>query len=202
MKIQVQTNFPDVQRTLDRMRTEVADKAMARALNRTIEQARTQMSREIRAEFAIPAAQVRDRLRIKRASFKGGVLGLQAALESPSAKGRSLNVIAFSARQTRAGVTVRIRKAAGRRLIRHAFIGNKGRTVFTRLPDTTMRSRKRYAGTKHAEQLQPVRTIDVPQMFNARRINDAVVRAMLARFPAIFEREARFAIAQAGAAQP
>lgn len=202
MQIHVQTNFPQVQAALDRMRTEVADKAMARALNRTMEQARTLMSREIRGEFNIAAAKVRDRLRIQRASFKAGALGLQAALESPAAKGRSLNVIAFSARQTAAGVTVRIRKGGGRRLIRHAFIGNKGRTVFSRLADTTMRSRARYAGTKHAEQIEPVRTIDVPQMFNARRINDAVVRAMLARFPAIFEREAAYAIAQAGAARP
>ena len=44
-----------------------------------------------------------------------------------------------------------------------------------------------------------VQTIDVPQMFNQRRINAAVVRTMLARFPAIFEREASFAISQAAA---
>lgn len=199
MQIQIQTNFPDVQRTLQRMQADVADKATARALNRTIDQARTAMVREIRAEYNLPASQVRERLRIKRASFRAGTLGLTAALESPSGKGRSLNVIRFQARQTRQGVTVRIRKTGGRPLIRSAFIGNKGRTVFTRQPGTTMASRRQYAGTKHAEALQPVRTIDVPQMFNQRRINAAVVRLMRARFPAIFAREAAFALAQAAA---
>ena len=192
MKIVVRTNFPDVQRALERLRDDVASKVMARAINRTMDQAKTAMSKENRAEFNVSAATVRERLRIKRASFRGGALGLSADL---SAGGRrSANVIRFGAKQYGQGVSVKIKKRGARKTIKGTFIGNKGRTVFERVPGTTMRSRK--GGGKHAEQIKPVQTIDVPQMFNTRRINAAVVAAMRARFPAIFERELAYAMAQ------
>ena len=72
-----------------------------------------------------------------------------------------------------------------------AFIGNKGRTVFERISGTTMPSRSKYRGT-HAEKIKPVQTIDVAQMFNTRRINAAVVRAIERRLPTIFAREVQF----------
>lgn len=197
MKLSITHNFAEVAQALSTMRKDVAQAATARALNRTIEQARTAMSREIRSEFNLPAAKVREALRIKRARLTGGVLALSAALEAPATKGRSLNVIAFAARQTRQGVTVRIRKDGGRKLIRGAWIGNNGRTVFVREPGTTMRSRAKYAGTKHAERITGVRTINVPQMFNTQRINARVLAHIRTVFPTIFAREAAFAISRA-----
>lgn len=200
MQLSIKTNFPDVQAALAGMQRDIANKATPRALNGTMAQARTAMSREIRAEFNLPASKVREALRIRRASFAAGALRLQASLEAPTTRGRSLNVIQFAARQTRQGVTVRIRKQGGRQLIRSAFIGNKGRTVFVREPGTTMASRNRYAGTRHAEQIKPVRTIDVPQMFNARRINARVVQMIIDTFPRLFQRELAFYRARAAAA--
>ena len=111
---------------------------------------------------------------------------------------RSRNVILFDARAVKGsrrrpgGVSVRIKKGSGRKVIAGAFIGNQGRTVFERVPGTTMAARTRYRGTKHAEQIRPVETIDVPSMFNARRINQRVVKHMRERFPEILEREARY----------
>lgn len=189
MRITIETNFPQVQRALAGLRRDLADKATARALNRTAEQARTHMSREIRREYVVDARFVGQRLRIKRATFFNGRLGLEAVLDAQD-KPRSANVIRFAARKVRDGVTVRIRRNGPRQLIRNAFIGNKGRTVFSRVPGTKMASR-RWRG-KHGEQIEPVQTIDVPQMFNAKRINAAVVSAMEARFPAIFQRELAF----------
>ncbi len=193
MRLTISTNFPQVQRALDRVRDEVGRKAAARAVNRTIEQARTAMSREIRQEYAIDARFVRDRLRIKRASFLGGVLAIDATLDAQE-KPRSANVIRFAARQTAQGVSVKIKRTGARKTLRGVFIGNKGRTVFKRVPGTKMDSRQK--GNQHGQRIEPVQTIDVPQMFNARRINAAVVSAMRARFPAIFERELAFALSQ------
>lgn len=182
MQLSIETNFPEVQRQIDLLAAEVANKATARALNRTIELARTAMSREIRSEFVIDARYVRERLRIKRASFYGGVLELQAALEA-QAKPRSANVIRFGARQVAQGVSVKIRKSGGRKVIRGAFIGNKGRTVFRRVG-------------KERLPIEPIRTIDVAQMFNAKRINARVIDTIKARFPEVWDRELAYALAQ------
>lgn len=193
MRLSITHNFPEVQRAIDQLHADVAKTATTRALNKAIEQARTQMSREIRKEFVIDARFVRQRLSIKRASFYGGALMLEAALDA-SEKPRSANLIRFKARKTGAGVTVKIKTTGGRKVVKGAFIGNKGRTVFERVPGTRMASRK--WGGKHGEKIRPVQTIDVPQMFNTRRINAAVVAAMQARFPAIFERELAFALSK------
>ena len=193
MRISIETNFPQVQRALAGLQREVAQQATARALNATIAQARTQMSREIRQEFAVDTRFVGQRLRIKRATFFNGRLGLEAALDAQD-KPRSANVIRFGAKAGKRGVTVKIKRGQPRQLIRNVFIGNKGRTVFARVPGTKMASRK--WGGKHGEQIEPVQTIDLPQMFNAKRIKAAVVAAMEARFPAIFERELAFALSR------
>ena len=195
MKLSIKTNFPDVQRKLDTLRTEIADKATARALNATIAQAKTAMSREIRQEFAVSATLVRERLKIKRATFKAGILGMSAELSAPGGrKGGRINLIRFNAKENRLGVSVKIKRKGGRKTVTGAFIGNKGRTVFTRVPGTRMQSRRGY--TKHSEKITPVQTIDVPQMFNTGRIKAAVVAAMRVKFPAIFEREVAYAISQ------
>ena len=180
MRLSIETNFPQVERALATLQKDIAAKATARALNRAIEQARTQMAREIRSEFVVDARFVRERLRIKRATFFGGTLGLVATLGADS-KPRSANVIRFGAKQNREGVSVKIKRTGPRRTIGSAFIGNKGRTVFIRTGDKRL-------------PIKPVQTVSVPQMFNARRINAAVVAALQARFPAIFERELAFAL--------
>jgi hypothetical protein len=182
MQINIRTNFPDVAAELGRLQSAVASQALARALNRTIEQARTEMSRQIRAEYNLGAAYVRDRLSIKRAFASAGQFNLSAELRG-GGKRRSANVITFGARRAIDGVSVLIRKGQ-RKTIKGAFIGNKGRTVFKRVGKARL-------------PIQPVQTIDVAQMFNARRINAAVQAAMLAKFPAIFERELAYAMSRA-----
>lgn len=203
--LSVTTNFPDVQRQLNALRDGVAKRVSVRAVNRTMEIARTEMSREIRKEYAVDAAHVRERLAIRRARFRGGQLGIQAALFA-SSKRRSANLIHFlersvtlaSARKRmKAGeggvMTLRhggrvvkalelrfkIKRSRPKQMIKGAFIGNKGRTVFIR------------EGTKRLP-IRPLQTIDVAQMFNTRRINDVVVRTLQRSFPEVFERELRF----------
>lgn len=184
MKINIRTNFPDVAARLGQLQAGVADQVLARSLNRTMDIAKTAMSKEIRSEFNLSASYVRDRLRVRRAFAKAGQFSLSAELIGGDGKRRSANVIGFGARKAATGVSVQIKKGQ-RKTIAGAFIGNKGRTVFRRTGKTRL-------------PIEPVRTIDVAQMFNTRRINAAVVAAMNARFPAIFQRELAFALSRVG----
>lgn len=181
MQITISSNFPKVQASLDRLQAGVREKALASALNKTIAQGQTAMSREIRQEFNISAAKVREKLQIRRASFKQGAFAMEAVLMSkdPSGRRRAINLINFGARVTKAGLTAKIKRTGGRVLIKGAFIGNKGRTAFKR------------AG-KERLPIRPLQTIDVPQMFNTKRINAKVVRLLKDKFPEVFAREARF----------
>lgn len=88
---------------------------------------------------------------------------------------RSRNVMLFSAKQTKKGVTVRIKKSGGRKLIKHAFIGNQGRTMFMR------------EGTKRLP-IKSVKTVDVPQMFNTRHINANVLARIRRDLPVEIQR--------------
>lgn len=186
MRLSIQTNFPQVQRRLDTLREEVANKAAARAVNKSAAQGQTAMSREIRQEFNLTAAKVKQKLFVRRASFKRGRLAIEAELYSkdPSGRRRSINLINFGARETRSGLTVKIRKAGGRVIASGSgFIGNKGRTAFQRVGEKRL-------------PIKPLQTIDVPQMFNTRRINAKVVKDIVAKFPGIFEREVAYALGQ------
>ncbi len=179
IKISITHNFPDVQRKLAALHEDVRAKATASAINRTMAQAKTAMSREIRQEFNISAAKVNESLVLRRASFRDGVAYLSASLESPTKRGRSLNLINFAARQTKQGVSFKILRAGGRKTIKGAFIANQGRTVFIRV------GRKRLP-------IKALQTIDVAQMFNTKRVNARVVEFMQSKFEEVFDREARF----------
>lgn len=162
-----------------KLRDDVARKATASALNKTVTQAKTAMSREIRAEFVLPAAKVNQALRINRARATGGQFSLQASLESPSKRGRSLNLANFAAKQTSKGVSFKIKRTGARRLIPGAFLINGGKTVMIRTG-------------KRRLPIKALQTIDVAQMFNTRRINAKVLRVIEDKFPAIFANEAKF----------
>jgi len=179
VKITIKHNFPEVQRQLDQLQKDVAGKALASAVNKTMAQAKTSMSREIRNEFNISASKVGAALRVNKASFRNGLYRIEASLESPTKRGRAINVINFQARQTSAGVSVKIKKGGARKVIRGAFIANQGRTVFQRVGKARL-------------PIKAVQTIDVAQMFNTKRINARVVKFMETKFPELFAHEAKF----------
>ena len=182
MQFNIKTNFPEVQRKLLAMQKDIASKALASALNKTAAQAKTAMSREIRAEFNMTAATVNQSLLVKRASASGGSFNLTAELSSISKRGkRSLNIARFAARQTSKGVTFKIKKGGPRKLIPGAFLINSGATVMIR------------SGKKRLP-IEARQTIDVPQMFNTKRINAKVLQMIEAKFPELFAHEAKFFI--------
>ena len=201
INITIKQNFPDVQRQIDRLQADIRSQALVRAVNRTVEPARPEMAREISREFNVTVSKAKDALKINRAGFSRGMLRVEASLESPARRGRSINLINFIEKSP-AAVT---RRAAGRgtyqlggvtrvrqlelrfkikrggtwKTIPGAFIGNQGRTVFQRV------------GQKRLP-IKALQTVDIAQMFNAKRINSRVQRGMLDRFPGIFEHEAKF----------
>ena len=174
MRIDIRHNFPDVIKKLDTLRDDIARQATSRALNATIAQAKTSMSREIRQEFMITASKVNQSLRISKASAFGGELRLKASLESPAKRGRALNVAAFGARQTKKGVSIKIKRNGPRHLITGGFLINDGKTVMIRV------------GPKRLP-IKAIQTIDVAQMFNTKRINTKVDK-----FPSLFDREVKY----------
>ena len=194
MQLSIQTNFADVARQLKTLRADIASKATASALNKTVAQAKTKMGREITSEFNISASDVRDKLRIKRATARGGLVAIEAVLEAAtkSGRGRGLNLIRFLEKSTslaqarkrgKAGTQnqlhVQIKRSGGRKALGSAFIGNKGRTVFVRVG-------------KERLPIKALTTIDVAQMFNTKRINARVVELIEARFATIFANEVKF----------
>lgn len=192
MQINITHNFPDVAKQLEQLHTDVAAQAMASTLNKVAEQAKTAMRREITNEFNITTTKVNDTLRVNRARAYRGVFDLEASLESPRKKGRSLNLINFlekfvtntqAKRRGKAGTLnqlfVKIKRKGAAKRLGPAFIGNKGRTVFVRTGKARL-------------PIRPLQTIDVAGMFNTRRVNDQVLRMIEERFPQVFANEARF----------
>lgn len=192
MQINIKTNFPDVQRMLTDMHKDVANKALASAMNKTVAQAKTAMSREIRAEFNMSASKVGEALVVNRARAVSGRVHLEASLESPRKRGRSLNLINFMERSVsmaqarkrgKAGTLkrlfVQIKKSGGKKALGSAFIGNKGRTVFVRTGKARL-------------PIKALQTIDVAGMFNTKRVNAKVLAMIEAKFPELFANEAKF----------
>lgn len=209
IKIDVRHNFPQVVDSLRQLQRDLADKVMARALNTTVQQAKPAMAKEITSEFRISSAEVKQRLKVNAARKRNGAYVLEASLEATQRnRGRGMGIIHFvetsttlaQARKraksgTRDQVYFQIKRKGGKRYIDGAFIARNPKTggtaLFLRAPGTVMASRAKYAGTKHAEQIKVQTTIDVPQMFNTRRINAVVVRTMLERFGKNFDKELR-----------
>ena len=95
MQLTIKTNFPKVQAALDALQADVRDRALASAINKTLDQAKTAMVREITAEFNVKAAYVRDRLRIRKAFFKARFEIEGRLIGGNSNRKRSANIIAF-----------------------------------------------------------------------------------------------------------
>ncbi|HET9701154.1 MAG TPA: phage tail protein [Burkholderiales bacterium] len=209
MKIDVRHNFPEVMAKLQRLPGELRDKAMASALNKTSEKARTESVRAVTDEYNVKASDIRPRFHLRRATSRG--LQLVATLEAFGRRrgGRAMNVIHFLERKVTLAEARRRRKAGtlndlrfkfkrggGMKTIPGAFLGNQGRTVFRRIPGTTMGTRSKFGGTKHAEQIEPVTVIDLPQMFTSRKINERVVARIQREFPVEFDRAARLVLSR------
>jgi len=199
--INVRSNIDEVIRGLDQFGRDIAEQAARPALNKTIGKGNTEMRRAITAEYALGDSEVRAKLAVRRASGRAGgtMVAILEAFAGSRGK-RSMNVIRFlekkitlaEARRRRKGGTLnqlrfKIRRAAGAKTIDGAFIGNNGRTVFRRTGKARL-------------PIEPVQVIDVPQMFNQRRINRRVVERLEREFPIEFERAVKMILHRRGLA--
>lgn len=103
--------------------------AVSRSLNRAASGVRTQASREVRQSYAIRARDIAsDVIAVEKSTTSS--LAAQVRI-----RGKAIALAAFGApRQTRRGVTVTVKKGAGRQLYPRAFLaqGRGGQQVFWR----------------------------------------------------------------------
>lgn len=188
---------------------ELKDRAIAAALNRTAEKARTEVDRAIRAEYVISSERVRSSVSLRRASAQR--FDFEASLSifgSPSRRGRSMNVIAFMEKKTtlaqarrraknndlfvvgRRGQLLPIlrfvfKRGSGPKTIEGAFVGNKGRTVFRRVGKARL-------------PIEPIRVIDVGQMFRSKKVSPRVLERIRRDLPVELDRAAKAVMARLG----
>ncbi|KQT10978.1 phage tail protein [Ramlibacter sp. Leaf400] len=208
MDVSIKVDLGGAFAALDLLQADIRERAAVSAINKTLAKANTNMIRAITGEFAVTAAYVRERLRIKRARYEAGKAVITGELFAGSRRGRSANLIRFVEKSVslaqarkrmkageggsyllRNGVQVtkalelrfKIKRSGPAKVIKGAFIGNDGRTVFIREGASRL-------------PLKALSTIDVEQMFNTKRINQVVVRAIEQDFPGIFAHESKFYI--------
>jgi hypothetical protein len=196
INIQVKLDLGGAFAALDELQTKAREAAAVSAINKTLAKAKTNMIRAISREYNVTAGYVRERLRVEGATFRQGRALISGTLNGSGTRGakRSANVIAFLEKSTnlrtakkraKAGTLdqlhFQIKRAGKRVVIPGAFIGNHGRTVFRRVGKARL-------------PIEAVQTIDVPQMFNTKRLNKVVVDAINADFPGIYAHELEFYI--------
>lgn len=187
IKLGIKTNGKEIQAALQKAVAEHRT-AVARALNKTAEQARTAAVSEVRAAgYNIKASAIRQSFSIARANKAKLVVTLRAT-------GRPIALINYSARATkRGGVTINVK--TGRTTLRHAFIATmpNGHTgVFERV------------GSGHKKVVRNGKTVrtglPIKELFGpsipAALGNDTVEKAIMAKirekYPAILAHELAF----------
>lgn len=194
--IRIDVDFEKPLRMLVNLEDSLRDKVIARTLNRIGDQTKIQARREISREFNLTASQVNDYLSVRRASVRNG--RLEVSIVAEARRGRSLNVIRFVERSvsmaqarkrrkdgTLSQVRVKIKRAGGAKILGtpswaagKPFIAtaNGGTFVAARL------GKGRYP-------IQAVQTIDVPSMFNAKRIKQTLIDRINETFPIELQRQ-------------
>lgn len=192
--LSIKSDVDKIAKGFGQLGKELKEKAIAPALNKTIAKGRTEMTRAITSEFAMKATDVRARLNVRKA--RGNQLQATLQAFASGRKGRSLNLIRFMERKVtlaearRRGksgtlnqLRFQIKKGGGMKTISGAFIGNQGRTVFIRDGDARL-------------PIKALSTIDVPQMFNTRRINRRVIAHINKEFAIEFQRALKLIISR------
>lgn len=196
--LKIKTDFKDLQKKIKDTPASIQKKIIPAALNKVIAKANTEMVRAITSEFNIKSEEVRENLRVSKARSVGG--NWQASLD-PNVKarrGRGFNLVRFAEkkvslaegrRRKKAGtqndLRFQIKKGSSGKIIKGAFLGNNGRTVFARIG-------------KERLPIKALTTIDVPQMFNTKRISKRVIDRINAEMIVEFDRAINLQLSKAG----
>lgn len=176
----------DFRQAIDRLRSiegRLRDQVIARTLNRLADGTKTEAVRGISRTYNLTATKVRERIKIKKA-FAAKTLSVEISVPSRFGK-RALNLISFGARELkRGGVSVKIRRDRAGLKSGQWFILTNTKTGGTFVAKRTGAARG---------DIDPVRTVDVGQMFNSRDINEAMLARIRRDFGKEFERQFKFA---------
>jgi hypothetical protein len=123
VSMSVQSTIKQVTRNLSAIERKVIPKATVTALNKVGKEVTTVAVKTINARTGLQQKVIREFLDSFKASSRSWVFLLRA-------RRRPFNLIRFGARQTKKGVSANAWE--GRKVYKGAFIGNSGRTVFTR----------------------------------------------------------------------
>ena len=198
--ISIKADFNDVQKKINNLSDELKKKVIPAALNKLIAKANASMVKEIASEFNIKSSEIRANLEIIRANRRTDSFFAVLSPSTIGSKGRGLNLIRFVKNRPAAGskrqLAFKIKKTGGKKSIAGAFIGNDGRTVFIRVAGKYIKNRVNVKGdSKHAEAIRALTTIDIPGMFNTKRINKRVLNRITNELPIEFDRAIKAAIA-------
>lgn len=181
MKIDIR-GFEEVQRKLNSIQRDMRSKVLQPAINKVADKARAEINRAIPQEFNVKASEVRNAVNLRKA-MGGNLEAVISVFGSKNKRGRSLNMIHFlnAVQATGHAIKVRgakgkkselaalkkqlgflIKKGGGMKKIEGAFIGNKGRTIFTREGNGRL-------------PIKPLQVIGFSQMFNSNRISKRVM---------------------------
>lgn len=144
-------------------------KIATRTLNKLGAQVKTAISREVRSEYNIKAERFNSGLYVRRASWENMSFLL-------AFKGRFPGLQNFDARQTRKGVTVKVKKQNGRKVVKKGFMANtpEGAQAIWKRTGDAMRpmTKGRYQG-KMREPIERLYGPDIVAMVNQVGVNAA-----------------------------
>jgi len=177
----------DMSRAIEKLRTlpqKVQDRAIKDTINKVADRTNTAMKREITGEYTMKSGRVGEQLKVIKASNKGAVI--QAILKATgSGKGRNIGSFKFSVVKgsgpykyvrakmkdgswkmlkvrAGAGVKYQIKKNGAVHFLPGAWLATNGVAVLFR-------------DQRQDYKVRGFTTIDVPEMFNAKRINQRVI---------------------------
>ncbi|WP_456390631.1 phage tail protein [Hydrogenimonas sp.] len=145
-------------------------KALSKTVRRMGQRLKTTATKEVRKTYSIKANKLKDKIKT-RTMTDGNDVAWRFKIS-----GNQSSLINFGARKTKKGVSVKVRKDRGRRVIRGAFIatGKNGNVhVFQRIG-------------KDRLPIESKKTLSIPQMFN-KEILDKAKREVEANYEKEFK---------------
>jgi Prophage minor tail protein Z (GPZ) len=212
MQLNVRTNFPKIFAELKKLDENLRNKVLVAALNKTVVQGSTAASREIREEYNIKASTLSRYLSVERASIKAGRYVASLVAETSRSGQRGLRLSLFSPTKRTGGVSVKVRRAGKRSVIKGAFIADMpngvtdvvSRSTSSRSPLPNVVPKKgRYAGRVvkrgpnkgqrlKRQSLRVLYTLEISRMFNKKTVKERIKSVMLAKFPENYKAQANF----------
>lgn len=178
IKVDVQSNIREVVANFGRKADAIRDKATVRALNRALDATATQANRKVRERYNVRAAAVARAMEKKRA------FGAQAALAATLVfRGRRMNLLDFGARQTKVGVSVKVKVDGPRKVLPGTFIATNTHSGFTGVFRRVGKSRY---------PIKNLRSVSIPQMVRTEVVMKALKAVATEAFVRNFKQQVQF----------